>query len=224
MSAPLPIPGFSDPVSSLSHLAGALTFALLSIPLLRRARGNSASIFSLAIFCLSAVFLLTMSGIYHLLDQEGSARMVFKRLDHSAIFVLIVGTMTPIHAIPFRGFMRWGWLALIWLLAITALTLKAIFFETFPEWLGLTLYLTLGWAGIVTGGLIIRRFHLTFASPILYGGIAYTLGAVLEFLQWPAPLPGVVGPHELFHLAVLAGLGFHWWFIHRIAHPTTLPA
>jgi hemolysin III len=32
---PYPIPGFSDPFSSLSHLLGAGVFLVLSIPLLR---------------------------------------------------------------------------------------------------------------------------------------------------------------------------------------------
>jgi Ca2+-transporting ATPase len=28
---------------------------------------------------------------------------------------------------------------------------------------------------------------------------------------------GVVGPHEVFHLAVIAGVSFHWAFIRGIA-------
>jgi channel protein (hemolysin III family) len=36
---------------------------------------------------------------------------VLKRLDHAAIFVLIAGSFTPVHAILFRRAWRWGMLA-----------------------------------------------------------------------------------------------------------------
>lgn len=64
----LPIPGFSEPVSSLSHLLGA---GLLIIPgyfLLRRGRGSASRLFVLGLFVFSCVFLLSMSGVYHLLS------------------------------------------------------------------------------------------------------------------------------------------------------------
>ena len=54
------------------------------------------------------VFLLSMSGVYHMMESGGTARAVMGRLDHSAIFVLIAGTFTPVHGILFRGWARWG--------------------------------------------------------------------------------------------------------------------
>lgn len=47
--------------------------------------------------------------------------------------------------------------------------------------------------------------------------MAYTFGALTDFLRWPVLAPGILGPHELFHLAVLAGLSFHWMFIRSFA-------
>jgi len=58
------IPGFNDPFSSISHLLGAGIFAILSIFLLRRGRGDRARMINLAVFCVAAVFLLSMSGVY----------------------------------------------------------------------------------------------------------------------------------------------------------------
>jgi len=52
---------------------------------------------------------------------------------------------------------------------------------------------------------------------LIWGGLAYTAGAVTEFFRWPELLPGIVGPHEIFHLAVLAGIAWHWAFILGIA-------
>ena len=47
------------------------------------------------------------------------------------------------------------------------------------------------------------------------GGLAYTIGAIFEYLRQPVLIEGVVGPHELFHVAVVLGIGFHWWFIYH---------
>ena len=119
----IPIPGFADPVSSLSHLAGVLAFGILAVPLLLRARGHPGRIAALAVFALGAVFLLSMSGVYHLLPDGSAGRYVLRHLDHAAIFFLIAATFTPVHVILFRGAWRWGMLALIWTVAATGITL-----------------------------------------------------------------------------------------------------
>jgi len=211
--AVLPIPGFSDPFSSLSHLVAACVFAGLAVPLLRRGRGSAGRVLSLAVFAFACVLQLSLSGTFHLLAPDGTARHVLQRLDHAAIFVLIAGTFTPVHAILFTGPWRWGVLIGIWTIAITALTLKSVFFATLPEWAGLLMYLAFGWLGLVSGVAMLRRFGSRFVRPVVAGALAYTFGAVIDFLRWPVPVPGVVGPHELFHIAVLVGIGCHWRFI-----------
>ncbi len=47
----------------------------------------------------------------------------------------------------------------------------------------------------------------------MHGGLAYTLGAIIDAINFPILILGYLGPHELFHLAVLLGVGFHWTFI-----------
>jgi channel protein (hemolysin III family) len=212
-----PIPGFSDPVSSLSHLLGAGVFACLTPFLLWRGRGNALRLTLLSVFAFSTVFLLSMSGVYHLLSEGGAGRAVLQRLDHGAIFVLIAGTFTPLHGILFRGWWRWGPLLFVWAAAITGITLKTIFFTGLAEWLGLTFYLALGWFGAVSGLELWRRHGMAFVRPMLWGGVAYTIGGTLEFLRPPFLIPGVLGPHELFHLAVLVGISFHWRFVWQFA-------
>src|SRR5262249_18128604 len=90
---------------------------------------------------------------------------------------------------------------------------KTIFFGLVTEGLGVTLYLGFGWVGLYSGILIARRYGLRFIRPLVWGGAAYTVGAIMDFLRWPRLLAGVVGPHELFHLFVLAGIGCHWRFV-----------
>jgi channel protein (hemolysin III family) len=150
-------------------------------------------------------------------SPEDAFRGVLRRLDHAAIFVLIAGSFTPVHAILFRGPWRWGMLAGIWAVAIAGLTFKTLYFTAIPEGFGLALYLGFGWLGLATWIALVRRFGFQFARPVLWGALAYTFGALTDFLRWPVLVPGIVGPHELFHLAVLAGIAFHWKFIHGFA-------
>ena len=80
-----------------------------------------------------------------------------------------------------------------------------------------TLTLAMGWFGIFSGVLLGRRYGYNFVKPLLLGGIAYSVGALFEFLHWFTIVPGVVHPHELFHVAVLAGVFWHWLFIWQFA-------
>ena len=209
----LPIPGFSDPFSSLSHLLGAGAFTVAGFFLLRRGRGSASRLFVLGVFVFSCVFLLSMSGVYHLLAPGGAGHTVLQRLDHAGIFLLIAGSFTPVHWILFRGWGRWGVLLLIWSLAITGITLKAIFFDSIPESLGLTLYLGLGWIGLASGISVGRRYGFLLVKPLVFSGLAYTLGGLLEFLRMPVLIPGIAGPHELLHIGVLVGIAFHFRFL-----------
>lgn len=213
----LSIPGFSDPVSSLSHLAGAVLFAILGGFLVARGRGEARRVFALLVFVLSCLLLLSLSGVYHLLSHDTAARGVLMRLDHAAIFVLIAGSFTPVHAILLRARWHRGLLLGIWLAAIAGLTVKTVYFDSMPAWLGLAMYLGLGWMGVLSTAAIARRFGWRFVLPLVWGALAYTAGALVDHFRWPGPIPGVVEAHELFHLAVLAGISFHWAFIRAIA-------
>ena len=205
---------------------GAGIFAIAAFFLLARGRAaatrfpdapsRAARLASLHVFVFGGVLLLSMSGVFHLLSH-GAGRDVLQRLDHAAIFILIAATFTPIHAILFVGPWRWGMLSFIWSFAIVGVTLKSIFFTSTPEWLGIVLYVAMGWIGLASMITLTRRYSFRFIRPLLLGGLAYTIGAAVELVDPPALVPGVVRAHELFHLAVLLGLAFHWQFAWKIA-------
>lgn len=209
----LSVPGFAQPFSSFSHLAGAGLFVILGFVLLRGAHGQARATAFLAVYALACVVLFSVSGVYHLLALGGTARSVVERLDHAAIFLLIAGTFTPIHGLLFRGWGRWGILALVWTAAIAGITLKTVFFHSVPEWLGLFSYLALGWLGTVSCLRLWLGHGFRFVSLLLAGGVVYTLGGLCDFLRWPTLMPGVIGPHEACHIAVLVAAVMHWRFI-----------
>lgn len=222
------IPGFTDPFSSLSHLLGGLLFLVLGFALVRRGLRAPASphlsrrarVCSLAVFSFGAVTLLAMSAIFHLL-HTGEARNFFQRMDHAAIFVLIAATFTPIHTILFRGGWRWRMLAFIWSVALAGVLLKTLFFAMTPHTASVYMYLAMGWLGLISIILVYRRRGLSFVSPVILGGLAYTIGAGIELGVTRPLVRGVIRAHEIFHVAVLIGLFCHWLFMWRIAE---LPA
>lgn len=211
-----PIPGFQEPFSCFTHLFTAPIFAVLGFFLVRKGRGRGGRTFSLFLLSFATVFLLSMSGVYHLLGP-GAGRSVMRQLDISGVFVLIAGTVTPIHTILFRGVGRWGTIALVWAAAATGITLRAVFPEGLPYGMGTTIFLVMGWAGAFSTAGLWRQHGARFVAPIIWGGLAYSVGAIVLLMDSPLVIPGVLGPHELWHLAVLAGLGFHWHFVFRIA-------
>lgn len=224
------LPGFSEPVSSLSHYLGAALVVALGPSLLRAARCDLAWLRAVAFFLFGAVLLFAMSGTYHLLEPGGEPRAVLQRLDHAAIWVLIAGTFTAMHIVGFRtGLRRWGVLSVVWAVAAIGIVLKTMFFDVVNEAIGLVLYLGLGWMGVLTAVQLARRDGRRSITLIIAGGVCYSVGAVLEFARWPILVPHVVGPHELFHVAVIAGLGCHAWLVRnllrdRAAEARAIPA
>lgn len=218
-----PLPGFYEPFGAMSHLVGAVVFLILGVMLLRRGAGSASRSISLGIYAFSCVFLMSMSGIYHMMVDGGAAHTVMCRLDHSAIFILFAGTFTPTHSILFRGWRRYGPLAFIWVGAIAGITLKTVFFDSVPQWLGLALYLGLGSVGVISGVMIYRRYGAGLIAPLACGAVAYTAGGIAGFLGWPILIARVIEGHEVFHLAVLAGAISHWRFIWRFADGKAQP-
>ncbi len=150
------------------------------------------------------------------------ARAVFRRIDHAAIYILIAATFTAVHGVLFRGLSRWGMIVAVWSFAVTCIVLSLLFFNDIPEFLNLISYIAFGWCGTVSGLKICKRYGFSFSKPLLYGGVSYTVGAVLDFLKLPVLISGVVGPHELFHIAVVCGIGYHWLFISRARRLTEI--
>lgn len=212
----LPLAGCYEPVSSLSHLLGALYFAWLGKELIWRVQGEPARSISLRIMTFSTVLLLVLSGFYHM-TNPGPLREFMLRADVAAIFLLIAGSMTPVHAILFQGRARSIPLALIWITAMLGMALRIQFYNQITSRAGTMFFLLFGWCGFITFLVLLVRFGWKFVKPAFCCGMSYTLGAIALLCHRPTLISGVVGPHELWHIAVLAGLGFHWNFVYQFA-------
>ncbi len=178
--------------------------------------GNWLRVTSLMLLAISTIVLLSASGMYHMLEP-GAARSLMRQLDMTAVFVLIAGTITPIHAILFRGRRCWLPIGAAWIVALVGMTMINVYPETFSPDKAIVLFLLMGWSGAISCALLGRRYGLRFVMPMWSGGLAYTTGALVLTLQAPTLIPGVITAHEIWHMAVLVGLSLHWSFIQQIA-------
>jgi channel protein (hemolysin III family) len=220
----LPFLGLHDPVASLSHLVSALVVAAASYFLWKKGRGDALRSASLLIFSGSLLFLFAMSGIYHGLPL-GPSRALFRRLDYAAIWFVIAGSATPVHVLLFKGHLRWGMNALFWGCALTCLVLVDVYFARLPYWAIVLGYTAVGSLGFISFTHLTARLGWKETTLLFLGGVAYAIGGVVDYLDVPVVIPGVVGPHELFHFFVMIGAALHWCFIYNWAdgrEPVTL--
>jgi hemolysin III len=205
-----------EPVSGLTHLAGALLAVVALGVLLAGAAGEGRldQFVAFGVFGCSLVALYGASALYHLLPVSPPAVARLRRLDHMAIFVLIAGTYTPICVLALEGGWGAGLLGVVWVLAFCGVVLKLLWMDA-PRWLTVGLYLGMGWVAVVAAAAILKAVPPGGMAWILGGGLVYSAGAVIYGLKWPDIRPGVFGFHELWHLFVLAGSACHFWAMLR---------
>lgn len=203
-------------MSSLSHLVGTVIFFVFSIFLLWSARTRLAFWLSL-LYAFATLLMLTMSFVFHMMAVGTTARDVMLRLDVAAIFIMISSTFTVVHGILFTGWKRWGIIGLLWTITVVGVTLRTIFFHSIPSILGDGIFLLMGWVGAYSSFLLWKKCRWQAVAPVLIGGLFYTVGAVINAIGWPIFIDKVWGPHETFHLFVLAGVGTHWSLVWSLA-------
>ncbi|MBP1326066.1 hemolysin III [Leucobacter exalbidus] len=160
------------------------------------------------VYMLSSMLLFGISALYHRGNWTPATRQVYRRLDHSNIFLLIAGTYTPIAllALPLKqGVVL---LCAVWAGALVGIAVR-MFWLAAPRWLYVLLYVLLGWAAVMFLG-DIARANLAAMVLVAVGGLLYTLGAVAYALKRPNPVPGVFGFHEIFHTLTVLAFACHW--------------
>jgi hemolysin III len=185
------------------HLAAAIASPFALLYLLYAANSPAAHV-GAAIFGASLMILFTTSASYHILPWPPGLRGVMKRLDHSAIFVLIGGSYTP-FCLQSMGW-RWGIpvLATVWGLSLLGIVLKTGW-PGLPRWMSAGAYLAVGWVAIVAVPPLVTNLPPGALAVLLVSGLLYSAGAAMYALRWPNPLPRVFGHHEIFHAFVTAG-------------------
>jgi hemolysin III len=167
------------------------------------------------IYAFSVTSLFGISAFYHRPTWMPEKRQWLRRLDHSAIFLLIAGTYTPLILNGFQGGSGDFLLTLVWSGAALGM-LQSIFWPTAPKVLVAILCVALGWVVVFEW----QQFQASLSGfqfgLIATGGVLYTVGAVIYALRRPDPWPEVFGYHEVFHALTIVASVCHWVVVAQV--------
>jgi hemolysin III len=219
-----------DPISAITHLAGAAAalvglFYLLNWspqPVLIANTGvelRSYSTLALSVYGASLFLMFLASGVYHSVIAGPAVIQALRKVDHSAIYLLIAGSYTPFCVLAFRGNWQWGFLALIWGLAAIGILGKLIFIRA-PRWFTAGVYVVMGWLSVFAMPEMLAVLPPGAVTWLAVGGVIYTLGAVVYVTKKLDFFPGRLGFHEIWHLFVLAGAGAHYLAVLKLLEST----
>ena len=164
---------------------------------------------SVAVYCLAICGLFGISALYHRRRWSPRGWKIMKRLDHSMIFLFIAGTYTPFSLLAVNQPTGYWVLAFVWTGALAGVVLK-LAWPTSPRWVGVPLYLGLGWVAVFVLTDILSIAGITSMVLLAVGGLFYTAGGVLYALKRPNPWPGTFGYHEVFHALTIVAAICHY--------------
>ncbi len=196
-------------VNTITHAVGiALSVAALTLLVVRSSLGGSAyQIVSFSIYGTTLVLLYLASTVYHS-ARNVRKKVLYNKLDHAAIYLLIAGTYTPFTLVTMKGAWGWGIFALQWTLAVVGVLFKLFFYTKKYRKLSALLYVLMGWAGIVGVHVIIQNLSTMGLLWLGLGCLSYSLSVF--FYLWEHRLPF---SHGIFHLFILAGSIFHFFSV-----------
>ena len=172
---------------------------------------DAIGIVSAAIYGFSLILLYAVSTIYHSLANN-RAKRVFRILDHCSIFMLILGTDTPVYLSLIRGALGWTFFGITVFLTVLGIVLNSINIKKFAK-ISMVLYVLMGWLVVVTFGKILSIVPPEGIALLVSGGVCYTIGIIFYKMK------KIKFMHSVWHLFVLGGSVLHYFFVLFYALP-----
>jgi hemolysin III len=161
------------------------------------------------VYGLGLATLFGASATYHRWRWSPRWRPLLRRIDHSAIFVFIAASYTPVALLVLHGPLRLVLLVVVWAGAIAGVVVSVAWI-TAPRVLTAACYLALGWVSVVALPQLVERLDVAPLVLLATGGALYSLGAAVYAARRPDPWPRVFGFHEVFHALVIAAAVVHF--------------
>ena len=194
--------GYTHLCGTVLAIAGATVLVVLAA-----LKADPWRIVSFSVYGATLCFLYLASTLYH--STRGRTKVVFRKIDHCAIYFLIAGTYTPFTLVSLNG--PWGWtlFATVWSLAVLGVV-QEIWLARGARLTSLAIYLLMGWLALVAIVPLVEALPANGLAWIAAGGLAYTAGIVFylydeRFRHW----------HGIWHCFVLAGSAVHYTAILR---------
>ncbi|OWV74843.1 DNA-binding protein [Rhizobium sp. R339] len=130
------------------------------------------------IYSVGLVLTLAISFSYNAWPVSRT-KWYLRRLDHSAIFILIAATYTPFLERGADDPLLMFMLVAIWLFAAAGIFVKCVFPGRYDR-LAILLYLAMGWSGVLVAEPVASRIPFASMLLIVIGGLIYSLGVVFH--------------------------------------------
>lgn len=196
-----------EPVNALTHLFGAaLSVVAMIMMFVKITLAHALTppyIVSVTAFSLGLIALYLTSGLYHSVHTTPEKLVVWKKMDHTMIFLLIAGSYTPFCLLGLHSRAGTILLAAVWTVAVIG-GLMMIFWINMPRWLNTALYIVLGWFVVLCVGPLYRSLPAPAFWLLVSGGVFYTIGGIIYGIKKPN-ISKNFGFHELFHIFCLLG-------------------
>lgn len=197
-----------------SHLIAAVASVFWGALIIYQAPGDLHTRAAL-IYMASLIILFATSAFYHVPTWSPQIRKWLRRADHSAIFIMIAGSYTPLIMICFPSDKMTLFLSIVWIGAAVGI-LKSLFWVSAPRLILALLCIALGWVALIEWNVFIQKLYFGEVALLLIGGLCYTIGALIYAFKRPDPFPRVFGYHEVFHLFTIIAAVVHGVVFYRI--------
>ncbi len=214
-------------ISAQLHFIGAILAIIGLITLLYFVSENGTEktswihFASCLIFGITGVLVFGSSALYHFYSDgyviTKQLEKVLNDFDHFSIYLFIAGTYTPFLINAVHGTWKYVLLSMIWTIALIGI-FYSYFKPRLPKWaqhrmISTALFLAMGWTLAIRWDEIYSSLTPTDFNLLLAGGLSYTFGALIYAFKWPDFVEGIFGYHEIWHLMVMLGFGFHYFLI-----------
>ena len=184
------------------------------IPLIIKS-SNSTEIIATIVYSTGIFMMFGFSALYHRVDWRPKVLKIMRRLDHSAIFVMIAGTFTPICLLVLPENIGLQLLLIIWIVAGIGI-LQVFLFTNTPRIIRASIYLVAGYVAIPYLSVMASLMGFTNFILTITGGTIYSVGAIGYGLKFPNFSPKYFGYHEFFHILVSIAAILHFIVIYSI--------
>jgi len=190
--------------NTVSHLVGSVAALVGAVFILVMAgrQGDAWKIVSFSVYGGALLSLYVSSTLYH--GSKGPLKIVFRKLDHCSIYLLIAGTYTPFALVSLRDGCGWPVFCAIWTLAIFGI-LYASLFERRGPLLPVVFYLFMGWLIVLVLEPLTQVISISGVLWLAAGGLLYSVGVIFYVLD-----EKLRHSHGIWHLFVLGGSVSHF--------------
>ncbi len=155
-----------------------------------------------SVYVAGLLAMLVLSATYNLWPVS-RAKWVLRRLDHSAIYLLIAATYTPFIMELKDSYFAIALLIGVWCVAIVGIVLKLVLPGRFDR-VAVGLYLAMGWSGMMLYDAVVKALPAVALGFIVAGCVLYSLGVV--FHAWQR----LRFQNAIWHCFVLLGAACHY--------------